>query len=209
MNIMQARAIMDAQLSPHPPPYGDWRVAGQVIANFYARHPEKLRVFTTDGSGPSGMRNRPGRRTSDQPPVRYQPFEPTKSREAGSREWLTEQSRGVKLDESWATVVGPEAPNPGMITGADLVQTLPGDASSYFISVDPKTRKAAVYRYRQPQQNAGAVARSNGTMARTMDRDAAYYRGLARQAEVQRELAAPVLKSINAANQRFWQGAKG
>jgi hypothetical protein len=216
MDIEAARRIMDATLASDPkdrPRFGDWQVAGQVIAKHYRDHPEQTKpVYFTDAAKP--RREKTSReyvadladeyrrsRTKDQPPA-YVPFEK-------SRESLSESTRGVRLDESWAVIQGPETPNPGMITGADLVQTLPGDASSYFIAIDPKTQKAALYRYRQPQQDPGMVGTSRGTMSRTMDRGPAYYRTLARQANAQRELAGVQLKAMNAANRAGWESRRG
>jgi hypothetical protein len=217
MNIEQARKVMDATLASDPkdrPRFGDWQVAGQVIAKHYREHPEQTKpVYFTDAAKPRreetardyvaklSREYRASQRTKDQPP-RYVPFEK-------SREWLSESTRGVRLDESWAVIQGPETPNPGMITGADLVQSLEGDASSYFIAIDPKTQKPALYRYRQPQQDPGMVGTSKGTMSRTMDRGPGYYRTLARQANTQRELAGVQLRAMNAANRAGWESRRG
>jgi hypothetical protein len=189
MDIDQARDIMDRQFDPQRRPrYGDWQVAARVIYDNYAKHS----VYTTDGNGPSG---RPGR-IDDQ--LRYAPFEK-------SREWLTEQSRGVRLDESWSNIQGPGTPNQGTEVGADLVQTLEGDASSYFISVDPKTKKAGVYRYRQPGIKGGETSKGD-VPGKIVVRDASYYANLRHQGRVARELAAAPLRAINQQNRTFWQG---
>jgi hypothetical protein len=209
MDLQQARQIMDRQFDPqHPPRYGDWVIAGQTIAEHYRQHPEKLRRYTTDAvSRPSGMHDAPTsrdvvaqwaayhHRTKDQPPA-YVPFEK-------SREWLREENRGVKLDEHWANVVGPEAPNPGEEVGGDWVQDLPD--GNFYIATNPRTGNAALFRYKQPQQDPGMVGNSRGTTSRTMDgRGPGYYQSLARSAEAQRELAGIKLRAMNAANREAW-----
>jgi hypothetical protein len=154
-------------------------------------------TMTNDAVRIGPMFDRPGR-THDQP--LYQPFEK-------SREWLSESARGVRLDESWANIQGPNTPNPGEEVGADLVQTLPGDVSSYYIAADERGR-ACVYRYRLPQIDPGRVGNSRGTMTRTMDRGPDYYRSLARKGQTARELAAAPLRAINEANAKYWSKQK-
>jgi hypothetical protein len=204
MNLKQAREVMDAQLSPNPPAYGDFVVAGRVIADHYRKHPEKLRpVYTTDWIRTGPMFDQPGRlpsATGDQPAYR-RPERPA--------EFEREEARGVDLRSSWANIQGPSTPNPGEEVGADLVEALPGDVSSYFIARDPRTGKAALCRYRQPQIEAGLVGRSNGGTARTMNRDEGYYRRIAQKVSVQRELTGAVLKGINAANRKTWESHRG
>jgi hypothetical protein len=149
---------------------------------------------------PGRMQDQPTYRRPERPAV--QPFEKPP-------EIAREEMRGIDLRSSWATVVGPNAPNPGMTVGADLVQVLEGDASSFFISVDPKSGKAALYRYRLPQIDPGEVVGATGRPTHTVDQSAAYCRRLAQKAAVQRELIGAQLKAINAANRAAWEGRGG
>jgi hypothetical protein len=191
MNLDQARAIMDARFDPqNRPRYGDWVVAGQVIAQHYAKRPEKMGlVYTTDASGP--MRDLPGR-TLDQP--RY--AAPEKSRAL-----LAEEARPLRF-ETWANVVTRD-PSQG---GPRLVTYLEGDLSNYVLQVDPATQRPALFYYPRGRIDPVAVGTSHGTVTRTMDHDRSYYLGMARQAAVQRELTGAVLKDINRRNREGWSG---
>jgi hypothetical protein len=195
MTLDQARKVMDAQFSPNPPRYGDTQAALRVITDHYAKHPEMLKpVYFTDGSGPSGMRDIPGR-MQDQL---------TYPRPKRPQEFEREEARGVDLNrEPWANIQRRDLPN--QVSG-DLVQTLPGDASQYYVAIDYNTGKAALFRYRQPQIDPGKVGTSRGAMTTTMDRGPAYYANLRHQGAVQRELTGIRLKAMNAANKAAWEG---
>jgi hypothetical protein len=112
----------------------------------------------------------------------------------------------TEVNEVGANLQKRDGPNN---VGGDLVQTLPGDASQYYISIDYNTGKAALFRYRQPQIDAGMVTGASGVARNTMDRDPAYYRRLAQQAAVQRELTGAVLKDMNRRNREAWSNRSG
>jgi hypothetical protein len=212
MTLEQARRVMVRTLATDPkdrPRYGDWQVAGATIAKHYRDHPEQLKpVFTTDAKPRAKTsqevvadlaREYRASRTKDQPPA-YVPFE-------RPQEFEREEARGVDLGrEVGATIQRTGWPNE---VGGDLVQVLPGDASSYYVAIDYNTGKAALFRYRQPQIDPGRVGNSRGTLTTTMDRGPAYYQRLARQANARRELAGVQLKAMNEANRKAWEGRRG
>jgi hypothetical protein len=106
-------------------------------------------------------------------------------------------------DTSWAVIQTSDPPDK---VGGELVMRLPGPLSSYYLSVDEPTQEAALFRYPLPQQDPGLVVGFTGVEKSTMDRDRAYYTGLAGQANVARELAGLKLQAINAANRAAWKG---
>jgi hypothetical protein len=171
------------------------QAVARIAAEWRRNRPQ---TRTADGSGPSGMRDVPGR-TNDQP-VRYAPFERPK-------EFAREEARGTDLRSSWANIQGPTK-SAGLKVGGRLVQTLPGDLSAYYLAVDPATNKTGLYYLDPVEQDPGMVGRSDGTTARTMDRSPAYYDTLRRQAATQRELSGIKLRSINEQNRNYWQGQK-
>jgi hypothetical protein len=123
------------------------------------------------------------------------------------QEFEREEARGVDLGrEIGATIQRRDWPNE---VGGEHVMDLPEGAASYYVATNPETGKAALFRYKLPQIDPGRVGNSKGTLTTTMDRGPAYYQGLARQANAQRELAGVQLKAINEANRKAWEGRRG
>jgi hypothetical protein len=182
MTLDEARRVLKEGPKPGAENYVRHATASAVI---YMNHQMQHGHMTRDAVPV----DRPGR-IHDQP--LYQPFQKARS----------EEVRPMKLNESWATIVGPNVPNPGKEVGGELVMRLPGALSSYYLAVDETTQQPAVFRYALPQ-----VTVAKGAV--TTDRGPSYYAGLRRRANVARELSGVQLKSINRQHKEFWERRNG
>jgi hypothetical protein len=222
MTLDEARA--ELARGPQPGLAGYQRNSVAALTVYYNDARSRGRKLTYDGApqvvrrGPMVDRPGPGpHRHRDQAPRVAIPseieqgrsFDPTlsygklRSAERGGTSTVETASVGSEIG---ATVQRSDGPNN---VGGRLIQTLPGDLSAYYLATDYATGRAGLFYIDRPKIDAGMVVGSTGVMRNTMDRDPAYYRRLAQQAAVQRELTGAVLKDINRRNREAWSNRSG